>query len=75
MRGKKLLPMVEKSGYLYAIKFASSGLLSLDPFADICRPIESLELRENLNLSTLFPEELDCFCEKIQKNEDNSDSE
>ena len=74
--GKEIVANVsKKAGVFDAIKFPSSGLLSLDPFADICPPIESLELRENLNLSTLFPEELDCFCEKIQKNEDNSDSE
>ena len=31
--------------------------------------------RENLSLSTLFPEELDCFREKIQESEDDFDSE
>ena len=47
----------------------------MDPFADICPLIESLQLRENLSLSTLFPEELDCFHEKIQESEDDSHSE
>ena len=37
--------------------------------------IESLQLRENLSLSTLFPEKLDCFRKKIQESEDNPDSE
>ena len=31
--------------------------------------------RENLSLSTLFPEELDCFREKIEETEDDFDSE
>ena len=31
--------------------------------------------RENPSLSTLFPEELDCFREKIEESEDDSDSE
>ena len=65
----------EKAGIFDAIKLGSSGLPSLDPFADICSLIESLQLRENLSLSTLFPEELDCFREKIQESEDDSDSE
>ena len=30
---------------------------------------------ENLSLLTFFPEELDCFCGKIQESEDDSDSE
>ena len=47
----------------------------MDPFADIYPLIESLRLRENLSLSTLFPEELDCFHEKIQESEDDSESE
>ena len=33
-----------------AIKLGSSGLPSLDPFADICPLIEPLQLRENLSL-------------------------
>ena len=65
----------KKAGIFDAIKLGSSGLPSLDPFADICPLIESLQLRENLSLSTLFPEELDCFREKIQESEDESDSE
>ena len=65
----------KKAGIFDAIKLGSSGLPSLDPFADICPLIESLQLRENLSLSTLFPEELDCFREKIQESEDDSDSE
>ena len=40
----------KKAGIFDAIKFGSSGLPSFDPFADICPLIESLELRENLNL-------------------------
>ena len=47
----------------------------MDPFADICPLIESLQLHENLSLSTLFPEELDCFREKIQESGDDSHSE
>ena len=54
----------KKAGIFDAIKFGSSGLPSLDPFADICLLIESLQLHKNLSLSTLFPEELDCFREK-----------
>ena len=65
----------KKAGIFDAIKLGSSGLPSLDPFADICLLIESLQLCENLSLSTLFPEELDCFREKIQESEDDSDSE
>ena len=57
------------------IKLCSSSVPSLDPFSDIYLLIESLQLRENLSLLTLFPEELDCFCEKIQEGEDYSDSE
>ena len=66
---------MEQSGHLGAIKLGSSGLPSLDPFADICPLIQSLQLRENLSLLTLFPEELGCFREKIQEREDDSDSE
>ena len=62
-------------GIFDAIKLRPSGLPSLDPFADICPLIESLHLRENLSLSTVFPEELDCFYKKIQESEDDSDSE
>ena len=47
----------------------------MDAFADICPLIESLQLRENLSLSTPFPEKLDFFREKIQESEDDSDSE
>ena len=55
----------KKAGIFDAIKLGSRGLPSLDPLADICLLIASLQLRENLSLSTFFPEELDCFCEKI----------
>ena len=65
----------EKAGIFDAVKLGSSGLPSLDTFADICPLIESLQLRENLSLSTPFPEKLDCFREKIQESEDDSDSE
>ena len=65
----------KKTGIFDTIKLGSSGLLSLDQFADICPLIKSLQLRENLSLSTLFLEELDCFPEKIQESEDDSDSE
>ena len=65
----------KKAGIFDAIKLGSSGLPSLDPFADICPLIESLQLRENLTLSTLFPKELNYFPEKIQEGEDDSDSE
>ena len=54
----------KKASIFDAIKFGSSGLPSLDSFADMCLLIESLQLRENLSLSTLFTEELDCFREK-----------
>ena len=47
----------------------------MDPFADIFSLIESLQLSENLSLSTLFREELNCFREKIQESKDDSDSE
>ena len=58
MRGKKLLPIVGKKTSIFdAFKHGSSSLQSLDPFADICPLIESLQLPENLSLSTLFPEE------------------
>ena len=57
----------KKAGIFDAIKLGSSGLPSLDSFADICPLIESLQLRENLSLSTLFPEELDCFHKKTRK--------
>ena len=65
----------KKAGIFDAIKLGSSGLPSLDPFTDTCTLIESLQLRENLSLSTLFPEDLDCFREKIQESEDDSESE
>ena len=65
----------KKAGIFEAIKLDSSGLPSLDPFEDICPLIESLQLRENLSLSTIFPEELDCFRKKIQESEDDSDLE
>ena len=65
----------KKAGIFDAIKLGSSGLPSLDAFADICSLIESLPLRENLSLSTPFPEKLDSFREKIQESEDDSDSE
>ena len=65
----------KKAGIFDTTKLGSSGLPSLDPFADICPLTKSLQLRENLSLSTLFPEELDCFREKIQESEDESDSE
>ena len=65
----------KKAGIFDAIKLGSSGLPSLDSFADICPLIESLQLRENLCLSTLFPEELDCFRKKTQESEDDCESE
>ena len=65
----------KKAGIFDAIKLGSSGLPSLDSFADICPLIESLQLRENLSLSTLFPEELDCFRKKTQESEDDCESE
>ena len=65
----------KKAGIFDAIKFALSGLPSLDPFADMCPLIEFLHLRENLSLSTLFLEELDCFREKIEESGDDSNSE
>ena len=74
--GKEIAPNGwKKTGIVNAIKLGLSGLPSLDPFADICPPIESLWSRENLSLSTLFPEELDCFREKILESEDDSVSE
>ena len=42
-RGKKLLSMVG-TGIFDPIKLSSSGLPSLDPFADICPLIKSLQL-------------------------------
>ena len=42
-RGKKLLSVVG-TGIFDAIKLSSSGLPSLDPFADICPLIKSLQL-------------------------------
>ena len=65
----------KKVGIFDTIKLGSSGLRSLDQFADICPLIESLQLRENVSLSSVFPEELDCFHEKIEESEDDSDSE
>ena len=65
----------KKAGIFDTIKLGSSGLPSLDPFADICPLTKSLLLRENPSLSTLFSEELDCFREKIEESEDDSDSE
>ena len=65
----------KKAGIFDPIKFALSGLPSLDPFADMCPLIEFLHLRENLSLSTLFLEELDCFREKIEESGDDSNSE
>ena len=47
----------------------------MDPFADICPLIEFFQLCESLSLSTLFPEELDCFREKIEESEDDSEWE
>ena len=55
----------KKTSISDAFKHGSSSLQSLDPFADICPLIESLQLSENLSLSTLFPEE----------SEDDSNSE
>ena len=65
----------KKAGIFDTIKLGSSSLPSLDPFADICPLIKSPQLRGNLSLSILFPEELDCFREKIEESEDDSDSE
>ena len=65
----------KKAGIFDTIKVGSSGLPSLDPFADICPLVEFLQLRENLSLSTLFQGELDCFREKIEESEDDSKSE
>ena len=65
----------KKAGIFDAIKLGSSDLPSLDPFADICPLIESLQLRENLSLLTPFPEELDCFRKKTQESEDDCESE
>ena len=48
----------KKAGIFDATKLGSSSLPSLDPFADLCPLIESLQLHENLRLSTLFSEEL-----------------
>ena len=65
----------KKAGIFGTIKLGSSGLPSLNPFADTWPLIEFLQLRENLSLLTLFPEEHDCFREKIEESEDDSDSE
>ena len=65
----------KKAGIFELIKLASSGLPSLDPFSSIFLLIELLQLPENLSLTTLFPEDLDCFREKVQKSEDDSDAE
>ena len=74
--GKEIVGNGWKKAEMFdAIKLGSSGLTSLDPFADICPLIKSLQLRQNLSLSTLFPEKLDCFREKIQESEDDIDSE
>ena len=74
--GKQIVSNGWKKAVIFNdIKFRSSGLPSLDPFADIFSLNESLQLSENLSLSTLFPEELHCFREKIQESEDDSDSE
>ena len=74
--GKKIhANLWKKAGIFDAIKLGSSGLPSLDSFADICPLIESLQLRENLSLSTLFPEELDCFRKKTQESEDDCEPE
>ena len=56
----------KKAGIFDAIKLGSSGLSSLDALADICPLIKSLQLSENLSLSTPFPEMLHCFREKIK---------
>ena len=65
----------KKAGIFDAIKLGSKSLPSLNPFADICPLIKSLQLHENLSLLTLFPEKFDCFHEKIQESEDDSNSE
>ena len=51
----------KKAGIFDTIKLGSSVPPSLEPFADIYPLTESLQLRGNLTLLTLFPEELDCF--------------
>ena len=64
VEGKEIVPNGwKKAGIFDAIKLASSGPPSLDPFSDIFPLIESLQLCENLSLWTLFPEKLDCFLE------------
>ena len=57
----------KKADIFNAIKLGWSGLPPLDLFADICLLIESLQLRENLSLSTLFPEELIFFARRCKK--------
>ena len=75
-QGKEIVANGWKKANIFdAIKFGSSSLPSLDPFADICPLIESLQLRQNLSLLTLFSDQLDCFCEIIKESEDDSSSE
>ena len=57
----------KKADIFNAIKLGWSGLPPLDLFTDICLLIESLQLRENLSLSTLFPEELIVFARRSRK--------
>ena len=59
VEGKEIVPNSwKKAGIFDAIKLASSGPPSLDPFSDIFPLIESLQLCENLSLEKLY-----CFLE------------
>ena len=51
----------KKSGIFDAIQLGSGGLPPLDPFADLCPLMEVTGPREELSLTSLFPEELNCF--------------
>ena len=51
----------KKSGIFDAINLGSKNLPPLDPFEDVCPHMEFCEFQESMSLSSMLPEELECF--------------
>ena len=66
-----------ESGIFDAIQLGSGRLPPVDPFADLCPLMEVTGPRDEFSLTSLFPEELNCFRgnDDIYNDDDLSDWE
>ena len=51
----------KKSGIFDVINLGSKNLPPLDPFEDVCPLMEFCKFQESMSLSSMLPEELECF--------------